>query len=376
MVFSFGFQHTAKSENRNFPSAMTQGRFDTTHNCRPNKWDDRLHWTNHHHAYSCEKDHQERESCPFHDLRAGGQFQYEYCGTGVGGTLVEPHTLNKRSDARHMVHGMGKGSGIGGFGSIPCDTDPGGPQSKLSRPLGNTNWGGSSRLKNGLFSSPEYIPEGERDGKKKALPPVAPGGPLPPFSAGSKHVPFTKGAIPHSAGPYQKGLDPGRNFHFKCGVAKPLDDSRTKHMPCPDSDADRSPRDPTRPFYVGKAPGDPFNGPLEHLPEPYSEAKIKNSKRPLFTWATKSKFSMPTHVSWSTGKQTAMPQAGATLGLTSADAPSVENKRFTHTVGKEAAKLNTSATALSADTTGRTAALTSHFMHHHIPHPPEPVRFR
>jgi len=357
---------------------MTQGRFDTTYNCRPDQWDDRLHWTNHHHTYGCEKDHQERESCPFHDLRAGGQFQYEYCGTGVGGTQKYPHTLNNRSDAKHMLHGLGKGSGVGGVSSIPYDTDPGGPQSKLARPLNHTNWGGASRLKNGLFSAPEYMSEGER--KKKALPPVAgAGAPLAPFSAGAKHAPFTK-AIPHSAGPYNKGLDQGRIFHFKCGTARPLDDSRTKHMPCPDAVGDKSPRDVPRPFYAGKAPGEPFNGPLEQLPEPYSEAKIKSGKRPIFTWATKSKASMPTHVSWSTGKQSAMPQAGATLGLALGDTPSIENKHFHQTVGKEAAKLCSSATAMTASTEAASRQPVhsgSHFMHHHkVPQPPDAVRFR
>lgn len=313
---------------------MTQGRFDTVPNCRPAGWDSRRHWTNWHHECDCAKDHQERESCPFHDLRAGGQFQYEYGGSGVGGVLVEPERLTRRSDAKHMVHGHSKQPGVGGLG-IPNDTEAGRPQMTLKRPVDGKPWSSVNRLKNGLFSAPGYIPCGEESKLKKlkGLPPSSAA--AGDFVGGSKAVPFLHKFAEHVSDPYNDKIDRGRIFHLKAGRAKPIEDSRTRVVPCPEAEKRR--HNSAGPFYAGKAPGATFGGTIETLPEPYDFAKIKNEKRPLFTWYTHSKWSMPTEVPWTTGKTTAEAKKGSSLATSLVDVPCVTNLQLTQTIGSEAA---------------------------------------
>lgn len=308
---------------------MTQGRYDAVPNCRPQGWDNRRHWTNFKRDVACSRDHMERESCPFHDLRANGQFQYEYCGSGVGGTLIEPGRLTKRSDAKHMIHGKGKGDGMGGAG-IPSDAEAGRPQLTLKRVVDGTPWSHISRLRQGLFSSPEYIPEGEREKKSKKL-----ALPARSFSCGSKFVRQTHEVVPHSADKFDDKIDQGRIFHFKAGTPKTVEDSRTRYHPCPPL-----PKTGARhegPFYAGKSLNGTFNGPTKLDPEPYDFGGIKNGKRPLFTWYTHSKTSMPVSAPWSTGKTTAEPRKGDSLGTTLNDVPAVRNFDLTQTIGKEAA---------------------------------------
>lgn len=316
---------------------MTQGRFDTTFNCRHENWDTRRHWTNWHHDHDCEKDHQERESCPFHDLRAGGQFQYEYWGSGVGGVTVEPNSLVKRSDAKHMVHGLGKGPGIGGS-VIPCDTEPGRTQVPLKRSVDGRPWGGATTLKNGLFSAPGYIPQEGETGlmksprKLKAVPPAV----ATPVKAGTKAVPFLHKTPEYISDPYDGKVDRGRIYHFKAGVPKPIEDSRIIPAPCPPPEKPQHAQT-SRPFFAGKKLGGTFNGPTEVLPEPYDFGKIKNDRRPLHTWHTHTKWSEPVAVPWSTGKATAVPLVSDRLGLTLGQAPCLANTATQHTIGKEAA---------------------------------------
>mmetsp|Transcript_19595 Transcript_19595/g.22499 ORF Transcript_19595/g.22499 Transcript_19595/m.22499 type:complete len:325 (-) Transcript_19595:230-1204(-) len=307
---------------------MTQGRFDTVHNCRPHDWDVRRHWTNWSHNLPCEKDHQERESCPFHDLRAGGQFQYEYWGSGVGGHLVEPHRLNERSAAKHMLHGKGKGDGIGGS-KIMSDAEPGRPQESLGRAVDCRPWSHVSRLRGGLFSSPEYIPQGPPLAAKKRLPQSR------AFSSGSKHVPYLNEPITYVQDKFNDKIDPGRVYHLKAGKAAPIPDTRIEHHPCPPLEP--VPHRHDGPFYAGKSLGSTFNGPTKQIPEPYDGGKIRNDRRPLHTWYTHSKWSMPVRAPWSTGKVTAEPIRGENVGTSLSHVPAVANHDVSQTIGREAA---------------------------------------
>ena len=359
---------------------MTQGRFDTIHNCRPLvggtiPWDTRKHWTtyhaghNHLDKYGCAEDHQQRESCPFHDLRAGGQFQYEYWGAGVGGKTHDPRVLNKRSDARGMVHGLDGGAGPKGVGgtSIPQDTDPGAPQVPLTRPCQTAPWTKPDPLKRGLFGTYEYIPDpadarGAADGKhpnaagplaslKRSKPVTGDGSgdghsptkPLPPFAAGSKSVPYLARPLPHGDEPFNDKMNYGRVGHFASGLAKTIQDSRHDYVPCPPQNASPKKRSHShKPFFGAKAPGDTFGGPIEYIPTPYDLGKPAKSTHHIFTWWTHSKWSMPTHVPWSTGKKTAEPLKGDSLDLSQAHAPMLMNSTISQhkqTIGAEAALL-------------------------------------
>lgn len=364
---------------------MTQGRFDTTYNCRPlvggkTPWDSRNHWTdkhtpvgpttNHNSNGEWAQDLRERESCPFHDVRAGGQFQYEYWGAGVGGTTVEPRVLNKRSDARGIVHGLDNGPGPKGVGgrSVPMDTDPGAPQIPLTRKCATAPWTKPSPLKRGLFGTYEYIPDpaggspadGSGPRKTKALPPGADGagGPgdgtgggrskralsQPPFSAGAKTVPFLARPLPHGDEPYNDKINYGRIGHLAAGVPKPIEDSRVQYVPSRPIDLVRQKHN-HKPFIGAKAEGpagSTFGGPIEYVPTPYDLGRPKKNIHHIFTWWCHSKWSMPTHAPWSTGKKTAEPLCGANLDLSQSHAPMLMNSTCSlhnQTIGKEAAIL-------------------------------------
>jgi hypothetical protein len=306
---------------------MTQGRFDTTHNCRPRGWDSRRHWTNWHHDAPCSEDHKERESCPFHDVRAGGQFQYEYCGSGVGGQLVEPGRLTKRSDARHMIHGFGRSAGATSGGAIPTNTEAGAAQESLKREVDGRPWSHVPRLRNGLFSSPPYVPQGPASKKMKAIQSVR------PFTSGSKAVPFMCRPISHSSNPYDDSIDRGRIYHMKGDHCPRTFEPHTKHIPCPEPNVASRPHE--GPFYAGKAPGLTFGGPLTVEPEPYGYMGLKNGKRPFMTWHTHTKFSMPVDAPWSTGKTTAEPIKGSGVDCTLSSVPAVVNQNRPTTIGKE-----------------------------------------
>jgi hypothetical protein len=366
---------------------MTQGRFDSTHNCRPlvggtTPWDTRNHWTVKHHPVGPTTNHKsdgewgqdlrERESCPFHDLRAGGQFQYEYWGAGVGGKVCDPRVLNKRSDARGMVHGLDSGpgpKGVGG-GGVPQDTDPGAPQVPLTRKCQTAPWTKPDPLKRGLFGTYEYIPDpadGNPAGRLKGGPggssgqgtrgtATGPDGPadgstgpgskrshsLPPFAAGSKAVPYLARPHPHGDEPFNDKINYGRIGHLAAGVAKPIADSRRDYTPCPPTDLVKK-KFNHKPFLSAKAPGATFGGPIEYVPSPYDVGRPEKSIHHIFTWWTHSKWSMPTHAPWSTGKKTAEPIRGAALDLSQGAAPMLLNSTVAsphkQTIGSEAALL-------------------------------------
>lgn len=287
---------------------MTDGRFETVHNCRPPGWDTRNFWAKNHHC-ECAQDHMERESCPFHDLRALGCFQPEY---GLRGPYNEPHTpmhLNKRPDGRGMKAGAGTTSqhfGVGG-GLIPFDTDPHGDPFKKARGTGSKPWACTApKMSKGVFG------------------PVGPIGPVPPPAAppadaepmiapaGPVKAPFRGGkggwsaAAPHMPDPY--GVAPPAKHPFRLSTGKPKAvphhpamSPATKEVP---KSAGRLPMLP-RPVFDGKKPlHGTFNYFQEHMPQPWAPAAIKKEPRPIFTYEARSKRDMPIRVPWTHGQKT------------------------------------------------------------------------
>ena len=216
------------------------------------------------------------------------------------------------------------------------DTEQGRPQQHLARHVNGKPWTSVPRNKFGLFSTSEYIPEGHRD----TLSSAHKGSAAPTFQSGTKSVPFLGRPYTHESDPYSDKPDYGRTFHLKAGKPHAIPDSRLKHHPDPETDGKK--QDHMKPFFAGKHLTGTFNGPDRHMPEPYSEAKIKNEKRPLFTWFTHSKHSMPIGVPWTTGKTTAEPLRASHFDTTSKSLPSLMHTDLVKppSIGKEAALMS------------------------------------
>ncbi|AAZ12456.1 uncharacterized protein TEOVI_000146200 [Trypanosoma equiperdum] len=307
---------------------MTEGRFETIHNLRPKNWDGRRHWTNWHHLYDCEKDHLARESCPFHDLRSGGQFQYENWGGGEFKPLIPPNHLNNRPCGDRMDFSKGHGTQIGGLGDIPLDVEGGKPTQHNKHPGKTVMFTRKDPLKRGLFSSYPYIPEASTGA-------ASAGGPAGPNIKTGKVNVF--GQAPEwIADPYDGKTDRGRIFHFKAGPLNYRPDDRLAWMP--EGEPERRKKRIHGVFRAGKPCG--IINDVEWVPDPLQEAKVKKQVRPFRTWHTRTKWSMPTHAPWSTGKITAEPFRGPNLNITQSGLPCLDTfKRvnMTQTIGKEAA---------------------------------------
>ena len=196
---------------------MTQGRFETIYNCRPDGWDDRNFWTKHRTKGLAvlrgphEKDHMERESCPFHDLRAEGCFQPEYWGPGVMSRTIDPaHLTGRGKGGRLLRTGVWrphKGVGCGGT-LIPEDTAPGQPPKLLLRGQQDRPWT-STGAKRAAFSIPPYM----------TVPPAAPL--VPPVEASfhtNFHVQYPYVPYEHQADEYVPATSQGRiDFRLKAG---------------------------------------------------------------------------------------------------------------------------------------------------------------
>ncbi len=294
------------------------------------------------------KDLHERESCPFHDLRAGGQFQYEYAGAGVGGRTQDPRVLNKRSDARGMVHGLDNGTGPKGVGGrgVPQDTDPGAPVTSLARKCQTAPWTKPEPLKRGMFSTYEYIPD-PADGSGRVS---KRSNSLPPFAAGSKSVPYLARPHPHGDDAFTDKIHDklafsfGRVGHLAAGVPKALNDSRHEYTPCLPQETMKK-KFNHKPFIGAQAPSATFGGEgqIAYVPSPYDIGRPEKNNHHLFTWWTHSKWSMPTHAPWSTGMQTAEPLRGDGLDVSQGAAPKLLNSTIAashkQTIGSEAALL-------------------------------------
>ncbi|EPY23034.1 hypothetical protein STCU_06849 [Strigomonas culicis] len=305
---------------------MTEGRLETVHNLRPENWDNRRHWTNWHHLYDCEEDHIARESAPFHDLRAGGQFQYEYGAGGPYRQPLAPVKVQERPAGDRMDFSKGRGTGIGGGGNVPVDTEPGRPQRSTAPGRINGVHTKKNPLKRGLFSEYEWMPEGEPDAKNKERSGgMKAGGPVNYIGEAHEYI----------EDPYRDKADHGRIGHFKTGTVK-----HDQHEWMPEGEAERQPVESYGPFNAGHPAGMRLTGDVEWIPDPYQDGRVKDGRHPFRTWHTRRKWNMPVAAPWRAGLTTAEPAKGEGLDLTDRNLPSLATYRrvnMTHTIGSEAA---------------------------------------
>eukprot|EP00759_Apiculatamorpha_spiralis_P023139 PhF_6_TR27011/c0_g1_i1/m.39445 len=293
---------------------MTEGRFETTYNLRPDGFDQRPFWAkskaHRRLAAACSADHLRRESCPFHDLRAEGCFQPENDTGAAPLGHLSPTKLFERPLGRFRSGSGGShvNKGCGGK-TIPIDTEYAPSDNgklKFGPRKSNRPWTGSNVPK--IFSRYPYM--AERDGangrpklQKGMLPPPAPGSPrtAPP--------PFHTGVVPKN--PHHTEFihmedkpDPSRPqppSRFKTGRLQlfdphlfdtvPTDPTVYKHrkVPPPNTGGDTKPK----PLQSTFAPYP------EHLPDPYEGKETHMKRRPhIFTWWTHTKRSMPISNKW------------------------------------------------------------------------------
>lgn len=304
---------------------MTEGRFETVHNLRPKNWDHRRHWTNWHHLYDCEGDHIARESCPFHDLRAGGQFQYEYSGGGPFADPVVPPSLNVRPDGDRMDFSPGRGTGMSGWGDIPLDTDPGRPQVHNMPDKQLSIFTKKNPLKRGYFSAPNFMPEGEKPKEDPLREGYMKAGGNRPYGFPPEYI----------VDPYNDKIDRGRISHLKTGNIK-------YDFPnwMPEGEEKRRKKKCHGPFLAGKPNSFNIGGEYEWIPDPYCQPKINCKNRTFQTWHTSTKWSMPTYAPWTTGLSTAEHRKGKHLDLTESGIPNLSKHpqvSLSQTIGPVAA---------------------------------------
>jgi hypothetical protein len=336
-------QQLKKVKKQKKTAKMTEGRLETVHNLRPKNWDNRRHWTNWHHLYDCEADHIARESAPFHDLRSGGQFQYEYAGSGPFAAPIEPDRVAARKAGDRMDFAKGNGTDMGGLGRLPLDTEPGQPVKPNTLPRQAAIFTRKAPLKRGLFSEYPYMPNGndgndgsnrnknkDRDLELKSGPSPRTGG----MKAGGP-CKYLGGQPEHIPDPYNDKMQRGRVGHFRTG---PIKSDYPEWMP--QGEPERKPRKTYGPFRAGKPDTLHTGSDPEWIPDPYDKGKFRDPRHPFRTWHTRTKWSMPVHAPWSTGLTTAEPRKGATLDLTENNLPSLKNTRkvnMAQTIGSEAA---------------------------------------
>lgn len=318
---------------------MTEGRFETTHNLRPKNWDNRRHWTNWHHLYDCEADHIARESAPFHDLRAGGQFQYEYAASGPYEAPIEPDALNRRKAGDRMDFSPGRGTALRGFGDIPLDVEPGRPADPnlVDRLTGMHTK--RDPLARGLFSSPPYMPEGgvvDGDGDSR-LARTYDGSGGPGMKAGGP-VNFSGQPAQYIPDPYKDKPIGGSRARFAVG---PIKYGFPEWMPEGEV-VRRKKKNTNPPFLAGKTNHvkESLGGDMEWIPDPYDKPKNRAAPPHFRTWHTRTKWSMPVSAPWSTGLATAEPRVGPRMDLTDNNLPSLDTYRKVNknqTIGSEAA---------------------------------------
>lgn len=320
---------------------MTEGRFETTFNLRPKGFDNRKFWatgesykddppfemaasrsatgkTHPREQYGCEHDHRQRESCPFHDLRATGCFQYEMDARGPHTQMIEPGRLTARPSGNGVrTRGPGETSTARGCGgdAIPFDTDV--PQG-LGPPRGGGPWtrtGKTGPLSRGLFSTYEYMPGDFNDRPNNNFS-KGPGGLAMPFRSGGKPLgrPF-----PHHPDNYPSA--PLAPAHWRLRAGKSADVHRFPHIPeggpaGGDAAGKERRRDislkadnlPRRGPYVANKPhGGTFSNFRPHLPDPVPVKQIRDYRPPIFTYHAHQKRQNPIIVPMTYGPQTANP---------------------------------------------------------------------
>lgn len=279
---------------------MTDGRFDSSFNMRPGGWDSRRHWTKTHAPFATDpehiRDHMERESCPFHDLRADGCFQPEQHDHGPDFGTKRPEELMRRKDGNPMTTGAGvrqhRGRGMGGL-PIPEDVEPAGVAAPPPAAGGHGPWkSGGGKL--GAFSTPGYVPAA----------PLAPvRGEAPKAFHTGKGIPAIGAPVKHHPEPYKDPKPYGRpTFRLGAGLAK-RKDVIGPAPPCPpmEKKPKRSATAPRPVFTANKSITGAFSHVQPHIPDPVPQPKLKTGKWALFTYAAKTKRCMTVEVPWKAG---------------------------------------------------------------------------
>lgn len=308
---------------------MTEGRYETVHNLRPPNWDHRRLWTNWHHQYDCDDVHLKSESCPFHDLRTGGQFQDTDFGGSPFAPPISPEDLNNRPDGDRMDFALYR------MGEIAPDTEPNGglKPNKIDRFASiHTK---KDPLMRGLFSEPKHMPEGESDEKGRETDDdgINAKRRCGYMRAGGNHAYIGQPAeyIPEVCREQEKP----RRYRVSTG---PIKHDFPPWMP--EGERKRRKKKTYGFFLAGKPNSFNIGGEYEWIPDPYEVPKIRNDKRPFKTWHTSTKWSMPTYAPWSTGLSTAEPRKGAQLDLTTSGIPNLSKHpqvRLSQTIGPIAA---------------------------------------
>eukprot|EP00760_Papus_ankaliazontas_P007753 PhM_4_TR13505/c0_g1_i1/m.66554 len=278
---------------------MTQGRFETTMNLRPENWDSRIHWTNsaaRTHAMPCATDHMYRESCPFHDLRAEGCFQPETSGSGEPGGAISPEKLVARPLARMKVAdpGPSRYRGVGG-GGVPIDTTFV-PSVKLSRGRTDRPWGGKNVPR--LFSSYPYMAE-------QSMIPKKPKKQLPPFACGRVPKKVTQEFVHmHDQPEKPRPPEPSRFKTGRLDLFDPYLRDTVPNGPLKPPMKNRNSSAPPPPRKQPESMLGTFGRYPQHIGEPHRDPDIRgvvSNRRPhIFTWWPHTKRGMPVSNRWET----------------------------------------------------------------------------
>ncbi len=282
---------------------MTTGRFESTYNLRPSAFENRPFWAETHRLPpTLTQEIKEAESCPYHDLRAGGRFMPEK-GQGVAGGA--PHMTAKNLVQRpaggsmncHLdrAHNTGCGGAL-----LPEDTDPippSSPNKRSAAPWTNTGKG------KGLFSIPPYISAPDLPKPKQEY--------EPPFHTGAAGSKMNQ---PYPFIPEQPAkVSPPRNFRLKAGTFKPLilppiirspmsAASPQAGSPSSSDKSDSSPKKRTHDrgvFRDHKNLGGTFGRTPAYYPTPYHEAKQNELRNfSMFTYWAKTKRDPPVQCPW------------------------------------------------------------------------------
>jgi hypothetical protein len=278
---------------------MTEGRFEASVSTR-GTFDERIHWTKStRHPMGCRQDHMERESAPFHDLRANGCFQPEQAG---GDGVFVNKQLDGIMTARRAGGGLrtlgasarGRNQGIGGE-PILYEHEPMAPVPPLNRDT--KPWANSNTKDRGNFSDFEHMAEPMVQSAR-----AAPGA---HFRAGG--IPnLIGGALPHVPATYKPVASP-RGFRLAAGKAPdaillPL---VSVHPPRHTAKTG-TPRKAFRrrePFRDGKSVQGTFDRYPSYVSDPQPPFQAQHHKFALFTYAAKSKRTMPKCAPWTAGPQ-------------------------------------------------------------------------
>ncbi|KAJ9454569.1 hypothetical protein DIPPA_29842 [Diplonema papillatum] len=275
---------------------MTEGRFESRTHTGPLPRDFNSHWATHnrHVTFPFRKfdaETRQKESCPFHDLRAQGQFQPEIYNTDDTTGLPDPNYFHRPGGGGMNTHlRTGPADSCGG-GALALDTAPLPPSGKARR---DRPWTGKGV---DAFSSYPYQPLG---------PPTAAA--AKPFQAGAH---FHAGKPPTKAAPYEH-IGPGDS-----GALRPPKPCRLRAGKCGglfDGNIHSGPQMVTVPPPRVAKPliakpttnlrtnlHNTFGTYPPHMPsEPHGDdmGKRKRQLKPIYTWANRTKRSMPISATW------------------------------------------------------------------------------